>query len=240
MNIKPLNPEILIEEISIVLVGDFNPTIFHPMWFLHEDMIRESEAVDSKIDISHQDVTSFRLEWLTIQVLRERFTATIKADVYKKHLGDLVTNVFNKLFHTPIRQFGMNVSFRVRFKSMDDWHGFGHFLLPKSPWKDVFDQPGLHSCNVQGLRVDDKRPGCVILLVEPDIKTMSDVVIRVNDHYDIPVHGSDENKFPINAKWVVEIMREDFESSIARAHHYVDTLIKNYLQIQNVDNGVKK
>jgi len=137
MDIQPAKPEISVEEISLVLVGDLNPKIFHPMWFLHEGLIRESEARESHIDVSHQDVSSFRLEWVTIQVLRDRFTAKIKADVYKKHLGDLVLNVFSTLSHTPIHQLGMNTAYRIRFRSNDDWHSFGHFLLPKSHWSNV-------------------------------------------------------------------------------------------------------
>lgn len=237
MDIKPAKPEISVEEISLVFVGDFNPTIFHPMWFLHEELIRESEANEAKIDVSHQDVSSFRLDWLTVQVLRDRFTATIKADVFKKHLGDLVLNVFSKLSHTPIRSFGMNTSFRIRFKSTDGWHAFGHFLLPKTPWANVLNKPGLGNCNVLGARVDDNRPGFVGIYVEPDLSTQSDVLIRVNDHFDVPTLNDGANNSVFNAKWTVEIMREDFVPSIDRAIHYTNTLIDNYLQITSVDNG---
>jgi hypothetical protein len=240
MNITPAKPEISIDEISIVLVGDFNPKIFHPMWFLQEGLIRETEAMEANIEISHRDVCIFSLEWITIQVLRERFTATIKADAFKKHIGDLVLNVFSKLSHTPVHQFGMNTSLRLRFKSSDDWHAFGHYLLPKSPWDNVMDKPGLRSCQVQGIRAEDKRPGLVITFVDPDLSTNTDVVIKVNDHFDVPTSGNDNKSTPLNSKWVIEILREDFESSIERATTHTNKLIENFLLVKVVDAGVGK
>jgi hypothetical protein len=237
MVIRPAKPEILLEEISLVLVGDFNPTIFHPMWFLYEGLIRKNEAEEAIVDVLHQDVSLFRLDWLTVQVLRDRFTATIKVDVFKKHLGDLVLNAFSKLNHTPIRQFGMNATFRARFKSTGDWHGFGHFLLPKSPWNNVLNKPGMMSCNVMGTR-HDNRPGYVRIYVDPDISTQRDVLIRINDHFDAPDLNDGAKGAPFSANWAVEIMCEDFESSMDRAIQYTNALVDNYLCIVDVDSGV--
>ncbi len=71
MDIQPKGPEVSVDEMTVVLVGDFNPKIFHPMWFAHHDIRRESEAMEAAIEVVHTDVASFSVEWLTVQVLRD-------------------------------------------------------------------------------------------------------------------------------------------------------------------------
>src|ERR1039458_4987230 len=92
MDIQPKTPDLSVDEMTVVLVGDFNPKIFHPMWFANHGVLREAEATEARIEVVHSDVCSFSTEWLTVQVLRDRFTAAIKADVYQAHLGDLVNH----------------------------------------------------------------------------------------------------------------------------------------------------
>lgn len=69
-------PQPEIHSISIVLLGAFNPKIFQPAWFAFEELIRKQEAEEANIEIVHPDAVSFALEWLRLQVTRERFTAS--------------------------------------------------------------------------------------------------------------------------------------------------------------------
>jgi len=214
------------------MLGDFNPKIFHPMWFAKEDLLRESEADDARVEVVHQDVTAFSTDWLTVQVMRDRFTAGVKADAYLSHLSDLVRGVFQRLLHTPVRQMGMNVVQRVRFKAEEDWHRFGHFILPKSPWNGVATKPGLRAAHMQGQRSDD-RAGYVMITVEPDLKTKSDVLVHVNDHYELAQADQGQH----GAGWAVAIVEGEFKDSIARALAAVDQLIVNFLNTEIVDGG---
>lgn len=233
MKISPKKPETSVEDISIVMLGDFNPKIFHPIWFAKEELLRESEAEDSKIEVIHQDVAAFSTEWLTVQVLRERFIASVKADAYSSHLGDLVQGVFHKLRHTPVKQMGMNVLQRARFETETDWHAFGHFILPKSPWDGVIAKPGLRAAHVQGQRNEDL-PGHLVISVEPDLKTKSDALIRVNDHYEL----SESDERLLGADWAIAIVERGFQDSIARALAIVDRLIQKFLSTETVDKGI--
>lgn len=238
MDIQPKAPEVSAEEMTVVLVGDFNPKIFHPMWFAHHNILRESEATEASIEVVHADVASFSIEWLTVQVLRDRFTAAIKADVYRKHLGDLVQNVFTLLSHSPVRQMGINASYRLRFKSEDDWHGFGHFLAPKSPWADVLTSPGMRSIAMRGRRNDDL-VGHINVTIDPDLRTRSDALVRINDHYESP-NLHDEKRSPVEgATWVLSVLRDDFDSSYNRSVELINQLVSKFMSVTSVDDGRK-
>lgn len=230
--VAPKKPEVSVEDLSIVMLGDFNPKIFHPTWFAKEGLLRESEADDAKIEVVHQDVAAFSTGWLTVQVLRDRFTASVKVDAYGSHLSDLVGGTFEKLRHTPVRQMGMNVVRRVRFKTEEDWHAFGHLILPKSPWDGVISNPGLRAAYMQGERSDD-RAGYVLIIIEPDFKTTSDVLVRVNDHYEL---GQSDQGLQ-SADSVVAIIERSHKESIARASAIVERLIMNFLNNEAPDKG---
>lgn len=236
MDIQPKKPDVSVEEITVVLIGDFNPKIFQPAWFALHEVLREAEAMDARIEVIHADVSSFTTEWLTIQVLRDRFTAAIKAEVYRQHLGDLVRNVFTLLGHSPVRQMGLNASFRVHFKSKDDWHFFGHFILPKSPWRDVLAKPGLRSVSVEGSRTDN-RPGLVNITFQSDLRLSGDTILRINDHFDMPSPKDNEPAGVPNAEWALGILAEDFDKSFERANNLVSHLIDNFMAAKTVDAG---
>ncbi len=237
MDIKPKSPEVSVDEMTVVLVGDFNPKIFHPMWFAHHDILRESEAMEAAIEVVHTDVASFSFEWLTVQVLRDRFTAAIKADVYKKHLGDLVQNAFALLSHTPVRQLGLNASFRLRFKSERDWHAFGHFLAPKSPWTDVLTSPGMRNIVMQGQR-SDELSGSVNVTIDPDLRTRTDVLVRINDHYEAPIPHEQKRPPVEGSAWALGILRENYDSSDIQSRELTNQLISKFMGVTSVDDGM--
>ena len=239
MENKPQKPDVSVEDISIVLVGLFNPSIYHPMWFAHQGLIREAEAEAATVELIHQDVASFSIEWLTVQVLRDRFTATIKADVYHKHLNDFVQGVFLRLAHTPIRQMGINYTSRIHFKSEDDWHAFGHFIAPKTPWGGVLSKPGIRGFHMQSLRPAGdipEKPGYLILSMDADLAKRGDSLVRVNDHYEVPVPPGGGKPTP-GASWAVEMLKADYINSLEHSKITIEKLVDKFLTTPSVDAG---
>ena len=232
MKIAPKQPELGVEEVSVIMLGDFNPTIFQPMWFAKEGLLRDSEATDAKITVVHQDVTGFSTDWFALQVTRDQFSASIKADAYIPHFSDLVRGVFQKLTHTPVRKMGINIQEKVRFKSEEDWHAFGHFLLPKSPWKGVAGKVGMRSVQMQCQGRDDAYKGFLLVIVEPQLATKSDAMMRVNDHYEVADEAEQKG-----AVWATKTLEAAFQTSIERSRSMIDALISNFLATQEVDNG---
>src|SRR5262245_56923584 len=99
---------VLLDRLSIVLAGSFNPTIFQPAWFGHHQILRESEAEQATIKMLNPQLAHFQTEWLEVQVLRERFVAMSRSGGYEGPLRDVVVSIFSRLEHTPVRALGMN------------------------------------------------------------------------------------------------------------------------------------
>jgi hypothetical protein len=231
MNTSPC-PTLEGEEISVVLIGDFNAKIFHPAWFAAEGLIRRSEAEEAVVEIVHRDVASFRLDWVAIDVVADKFSARVTSTVYRTGLRDLVAGALSTLRHTPTRQLGINLSKRFTFATDADWHNFGHYLAPTSPWKGLLDRPGMRAIHVQGRRTDDA-PGHILVTVEPG--TPPTATIRINDHYEMPKDLGSESATP--TAYFVDIIATGFEQSLQRANDIIDELIARFMSQKGFDDG---
>lgn len=228
---RPQRPEMSGEDYTAVFIGDFNPKIYQPAWFASQGLLRESEAEAANIEIIHADFTSFSTDWFVMQVARERFSMTVKSSAYKNHLRDFVLGTFHNLSHTPIKQMGLNYGTHVRFKSENDWHCFGHFLVPKSPWSGLLAKPGMRSVTVEGARPDD-RHGHVTVTAEPIRASGNEVLLRVNDHCEL--HADDRS---IGSGYFLEIIETDYEQIMNRSKAMVDGLLERFVAQQSFDNG---
>src|ERR1700679_813435 len=118
--------QLVLEGFSIVVLGSFNPTIFQPLWFSSNDLIRKEEAVDAKIEIVHKTTTLFSTEWFSLLVTLDKLQLESKDPTKSLPLRDLALGVFKILEHTPLTAFGMNRVQRFQMASTEKWHAFGH------------------------------------------------------------------------------------------------------------------
>ena len=185
-------PKTKIEGISIVLLGTFNPAIFQPAWFAAQGLIREEEAEEAQIELVRPEVSAFRLDWLHMQVLHERFTASTDQPASFEVLRDFVVGTFSVLEHTPVTKLGLNFDRHVEMDSEEAWHEIGNRLAPQGRWQGALDEPRLRSLSMQGNRPDDFT-GAVVVKVEPSVRVEKNgVYVTVNDHYELeqPEEGS--------------------------------------------------
>ncbi len=75
---------------SIVLLGNFNPKIFQPAWFVAEGLLQHQEADEANIEIIHSSVVIFRTDWMRMEVTQDRFIVTTSKEPYDRVLRDLV------------------------------------------------------------------------------------------------------------------------------------------------------
>jgi hypothetical protein len=209
-----------IQGVSIVLLGDFNPKIFQPAWFAAQGLIRQQEADEANIDIIHPEVVSFSLEWLALQVTRERFMVSTAQQPYYRVLRDLVLGTFKLLQYTPLHKLGINTDMHFRMDSKESWHAFGHRLAPKEPWQDILKTPDMRSLTVEGQR-PDKFQGYIRVQVEPSARIYPGVYFQVNDHYQVgtvrPGMGGDE---------MLTIFERAWDESLTRSRNIISTLLE--------------
>jgi hypothetical protein len=167
---------------SIVLLGSFNPAIFHPAWFQSHELIRTQEAESAQLDITHPEVSSFSTDWFKVSVFVKRFVAETADAHHFEPLRDLVLGIFKLLEHTPASKMGLNRDMHFRIPSRERWHGFGHLVAPKKPWQKIMSEPGLISLVMQDTRKDP--PGFIRVKVEPSTKVEHGVYIQINNHYE--------------------------------------------------------
>lgn len=211
-------PQIKIQGISIVLIGNLNPAIFHPSWFAAHNLLRPEEADAATINIVHQDVASFKTEWLEVNIVRERFQISTVQESYYEALRDMTVGVLGLLSHTPIRFMGVNRDFHFDLGSEDPWNRLGHRLVPKEDWNGLLGSPGMQNLIVQGVRPDDLK-GYLRVTVQPSAQIKYGVFIAVNDHYILKTDekeadGADKARLILSERWNESMKRG---SGIAQA-----------------------
>ncbi len=174
------------EGASIVVIGNFNPAIFHPLWFDNCQLIAAEEAEVAKEVIVTDDFTSFTLPWCRVQVFADRFCVETTDSAKIIPLQDLVAGTFAMLEHCPIKAFGLNRHFHVQLDSNEKWHALGHLLAPKTVWEEVIDSPGTRSVSIWGERsVVGSTQTRLQARFEPSTKLKDGVFFELNRHYNI-------------------------------------------------------
>lgn len=201
-----------IQSVNIIILGKFNPAIFHPSWFAGQDLIRPEEADAADIQIVHPEASVFQFEWCQLHVVRERFQIGTSQEPYFEPLRDLASGVFSLLNHTPVRAIGINRHYDFRLASEKTWHAVGHQLAPKDIWHDVLQQPGIKSLIMQGQR-PDKRIGSINVKLEPSSRLPFGIFIEVNDHYEL----ESDSKSLSSIDELVEILSANWNESMQRS-----------------------
>lgn len=182
--------QVVDEEVQVVLVGDFNPSIFNPQWFALKTLMTEKEAEQAEIEICHQEVSKFTADWYQIEVFQTRFVARTKHMGRIEELRDFVAATFEILAETPIRALGINKQTEYRCPSTRAWHALGDTLAPKDIWRGILqtEDVGMKFLELRSARTDDI-PGAhnisIYPVLPPQSSSMSNVIFKVNAHFDL-------------------------------------------------------
>ena len=202
--------EIELQSHSIVAVGDLNPAIFQPAWFAGEGLINQGEAQAAQIQMISAQAALFEVDWLSVQVLPDRFVATTTSEAYFHHLHDLVAATFSRLVHTPIRMLGINYTCHCRLDDSQPWSRLSDILAPKAPWFGLLDSPGVHSLTMEGMRPEEPN-GYLRIRVEPSVRVKNGLFIDINNHYDVAeeVAGCRAMLSTLSKEWSGAVSSED-------------------------------
>ncbi len=206
---------------SIVFIGNFNPKIFQPAWFAAESLIGMQAAEGAKVEIIHPDITIFSLDWVRVEVLRERFQAETSQQPYDEAVRDLVLGTFMLLRHTPLKQIGINMSMHFRMDSLEKWHNAGHSFAPKALWEDILENPGMRSLTMEESVRRDGRKGYIRVVVEPSQKIHPGIFVAINDHIEVK-----DSETTVGSDEILNILKEIWVESHKRSEEIIYSLLE--------------
>jgi|ERR1035441_5883717 hypothetical protein len=199
------------EDLSVVVVGSFNPSIFHPEWFLRQKLIGDEDAKDAGIQNVSNEATEIKLCGLKLICSQKRLVLRCSNISHAARLQDLLAQMMLLLPHTPVIACGINPNAHYSVGNRDYWHKIGHVLAPKELlWNELVKQPGMKSLTITGVR-EGAFPGNVNITVEPSAKFVPGLYIGLNHHYVVP-EGS---RRAGGAECVVGFLKGEWDSACA-------------------------
>jgi hypothetical protein len=211
-----IEPEL--EDVSIILLGDFNPPIFNPEWLARHKIVGEQAAFESKINIIHPDISQFSVGSIEFVVERHRFQLLVRTAPFVRIL-DVVSKAFREFLpHTPIRQFGINRSIHFSVGTETIRNAIGRKLAPLEPWGEWGVQISKGSGELRGGMLNlsmfeqqmlEKFRRKITASVQPSIGIphSSGIFVGVNDHHE-PIEP------PLSPRELLEMLESSFESSL--------------------------
>jgi hypothetical protein len=214
------------EEASIVLVGSLNPAIFHPEWLLRHNLITEDDLKGAGIEIVHRDLSKFSLDWLKVDVTRDKFIARTNDPSKYIPLNDLMISTLKILEHIPIIQMGMNLKLNYKIDSEESWHKIGDNLAPKKFWDTLPGRVGLKSIDIECARPDELK-GFVRIAAGSIRKDYFGVNFSVNNHTEIQYN--DDGKEIVEDATI--ILADHWEKSLEFARTSCENVLSKALEI---------
>lgn len=209
-----------IHGMSIVMVGSFNPAIFHSAWFARLGLLPEEEATDVQQQVILPDFAQFTLAWLQLQVTPDRFQLSTTDPESFNLLRDLAIGTFRILEHSPVRALGINRDQHHRVDSIQRWHEIGLTLAPAKVWRTSLVDSGMKSLLIEGRR-DDGYAGYVHVRVEPSVHLFPGIYIGVNDHFQM-TSRSDQ---VVGAEEAIDVLETQWDAVLQRVPVLVDVVL---------------
>jgi len=216
------------KNVAVVLIGTFNPLMFQPNWFGYNDIINKLE-IESIISnqtnpcIISPNITMFNTPQLQVQVQPNMFSINATKEPFSV-LKDVVTKTFEELSSVPIVAMGINTAGHFKIPNISKYHEFADRLSPKEIWKDFLGDNvsgdnrtgGLLQMTMQNKK--DGQEGFINVIIEKSVKFKQGIYILCNDHYAF--------KEKTDAEEVIDILEQNFKSSMARSFAIQESLFK--------------
>lgn len=180
-----------IETLSIVFVGDFNPVILQPFWLANKNLIGEIEANKANVDIVHKEVVKYELDWVSLEITKNRCQFKTSKEPYFEPLKDLAVGIFKILKETPISSLGINYIYDLSLIDEKRYYDFGSKLTPLNIWENELNDPRLMSLEIKEESRTDKQKGFRRVRISPtDQKIPFGITVNINNHFDLINEGS--------------------------------------------------
>lgn len=122
------------DHVSAVLIGSFNPSIFHPSWLALNNLISSEAFEAADLQVSHPDISRFDANFMSFDIQKTRISIRCEAD--KDGLVfDMVMSIFgNLLTHSPVSRVGINRTVDLLCGTEQKRDELGKRMAPQSAW----------------------------------------------------------------------------------------------------------
>ncbi|MFC1643131.1 hypothetical protein ACFL5O_10695 [Myxococcota bacterium] len=193
------------ERLSVVVIGQFNPSIVSPAWLEKEELISPEAAGAAKLEIVAPEIASFDIGERKVQVLRDRMLITTADAREQETIRDLACGILELLSHTPTSKVGLNYEASFVLASDKSWHDKGHQLAPKEHWNGVLRKPGLVNITMRDNCRDNGYLDVKVGPAQPPPKNL--ISIAVNDHYELDPSGAIAARTLVMSNWFESLAR---------------------------------
>lgn len=216
-----------IKSLSIVMLGNFNPTIFQPYWFSAKELIREEESSNAKIQVIHSSLVQFELDWVSFLITKEKFQVITTKESYFDIVKDLVISTFKILSETPIDALGINHTHNFTLKDSANYSRFGQWLGNLSIWQESVPESTLLTLEIFHSKKENGELGSQKIRITPsDLPNLNyGVAIDFNEH--IQLKPSTNSK-----KELILMLEKNWKPSSIEAKKIISNLWKQFQQIQ--------
>lgn len=192
----PVRPMPAINNWSIVLVGSFNPGIFHPAWFDLHGVVQKGIAETAQIGVVDVTKSNVTLGDIIIDVEPEIFEMST-AYAPEIRLLDFAARIFGELLpQTEIRGFGVQRYVHFNAASAEKREEMFRELAPRKYWgsfgKRISDERdhlagGLRSIIMRETLEDDESCGYMDVTVQPSaaLAGTEGIFVSVNRYYEM-------------------------------------------------------
>lgn len=214
-----LHDYLQVYRLSIVLTGEFNPVIVQPFWLASKKLIREAEATTAKVQIIHNDIVQFDLDWVSIEITKRRFEFKTSQEPYFEMVKDLAISIFEILNETPITALGINHIKHYSLRDAAQFYSFGDRLAPLSNWS-FLEGPRLFNLEIVEVNRPDALNGNYRIRIYPsDSDGRFGVVFNINDHYAFSSGNSKSNSSD-----AVKTLASQWKNSSDQAQFVINSL----------------
>lgn len=224
----------MLNESSIVLIGNFNPSIFHPEWFDRfkilpiqeiqwaegeKPKISEIQNKDRKVIIEEvpplivmPDRADLQFPSIKITVIPDRYQCLATQRENFSLMKDVTLKIFTLLSHTPIMALGIN--FHGHWKFIDDSNEILKSLFAKKD--EAFKKTLGDDYNIQGQIIFRKGNQKISLKFEPSNKIQNGIYFGANFHSEIETRRAEQ---------VIQIITENYEKNLNDTIKIVQALL---------------
>ncbi|WP_122549826.1 hypothetical protein [Pseudomonas viridiflava] len=232
--------EVKQREASIVIVGDFDPLMMAPHWFVKNGMIPQEDVDDNlSIDIVYKEATRFSLASIVVEILVDRVILRSYLSSFDYKIHDLAVGILSlpAFKNTKVSGVGLNVFHDVSVTDDEVFHRLGDRLAPKDIWLNSMpdiDRAGLWQLQVQLVKASNVPGVYNFTAVRSEIK--NGLRFSLNNHFDDVNFRGELKKSPTKKPKgshvfdAVALVSAYWQETLDVHVHVIDSLLNNIAQ----------